>query len=865
MINTNNLTTKAQELLQEAHTLATSKNHQELTPLHFISALFSIEDTLIVPLLQKMKINQKEIKCSINEHINQLPYVQKVDSVRFSSNFSIFYKAVEKASKSMNDSFISCEHFLIGAFQIKTLKQIFSIHNLIEKELLKNLLEIRNGSTIDSQDPEATFQALEKYTIDLIKKASENKLDPVIGRDEEIRRIIQVLCRRRKNNPVLIGEPGVGKTAIVEGLANRIVSGDVPELLKKKRILSLDMGALVAGAKYRGEFEDRLKALLKEINKNQDNIILFIDEMHLLVGAGKAEGSVDAANMLKPALSRGELSCIGATTLNEYRIYIEKDTALERRFQPVYVGEPNVSDTIAILRGLKEKYEVHHGIKILDDAIVSAAHLSHRYISDRFLPDKAIDLIDEAASKLRIQIDSSPTKIDEINRKIIQLEIEKQALKNEKDEHGKVQLQTLEKKLAELKEELNPLNAQWQNEKSLITTIQNLNESLEKLKGEEAKEERLGNYETVSIIRFKKRPELLENLKKKNEELSSLQKSDSMLKEAVDDEDIAEIIAKWTGIPLSKLVESEKQKILNSASILKKRVIGQDESITKVTQALLRSRAGLSDEEKPIGSFLFLGPTGVGKTECAKSLAELLFNSDQHLIRIDMSEYMEKHSVSRLIGAPPGYIGHDEGGQLTEAIRRRPYSVVLLDEIEKAHPDVHNILLQILDDGHLTDGKGKTINFKNTILIMTSNIGSQAILHESNQEKRELLINESLKTQFRPEFLNRIDDIIVFNRLKEENMLGIVKTQLTFLEKKLKEKNITLFLTETARKVIAKKGYDPELGARPLKRIIIQDIQNPLSLLLLNGDLISGNTIRIDVKNKNNKKEFDELEFLVEK
>ncbi|MSR88580.1 MAG: AAA family ATPase [Candidatus Margulisbacteria bacterium] len=673
---------------------------------------------------------------------------------------------------------------------------------------------------------------LEKFTIDLVERAKKGKLDPVIGRDDEIRRVIQVLCRRSKNNPVLIGEPGVGKTAIAEGLAQRIVSGDVPELLKNKRLLSLDIGSLIAGAKYRGEFEERLKALLKEIQKQEGNIILFIDELHTIVGAGASEGAMDAANMLKPALARGELRCIGATTLDEYRKYIEKDAALERRFQQVFVGEPSVAGTIAILRGIKEKYEIHHGVKILDDAILAAANLSHRYISGRFLPDKAIDLIDEAASKLRIEIDSMPLAIDEIERHIIQLKIEKQALKRDENPTSKKRLDDLEKEFSELQEESNRLKGHWQHEKTLIQEGRMLKAELEKAKLAEQLEERNGNYEKVSEIRFKTIPDLQKKLDESHEKITSIQKEHKMLKEEVDDQDIAEIIAKWTGIPISKLIETEKGKLLQIETDLKKRVIGQDNAIEKVANAIRRSRAGLGDPEKPIGVFLFLGPTGVGKTEVAKSVAELMFDSEKNMVRIDMSEYMEKHSVSRLIGAPPGYVGYDEGGQLSEAVRRRPYAVILFDEIEKAHPDVFNILLQVFDDGRLTDGQGRTIDFKNTIIIMTSNANPAG-----------------LNKIFRPEFLNRIDDIIEFIRLDSSHLYKIIDIQIAILNKQLTTKEIVITLTDKAKKHLSEIGYDHDFGARPLKRLLINQIQNPLAMKLLEGTINEGDHITIDSNN----------------
>ncbi len=849
MININKLTHKSQEVLQNAQEIATAHQNQEIAPIHILNALLKTEDTLIQPLIKKIIGSTTALIASATKSLEKYPKVSGFSQNTLSPKTDTLFQMAQKEATALQDEYISCEHLLLALIQEKDDVGTLLKENGLKKEAILSVLkEIRGHSKVDSQDPEDKFQALEKYTVDLVEKAQAGKLDPVIGRDDEIRRVIQILCRRTKNNPVLIGEPGVGKTAIVEGLAQRIVSGDVPDLLKHKQLLTLDLGSLIAGAKYRGEFEDRLKAVLKEIKEKAGGVILFIDEIHTLVGAGASEGAVDAANMLKPALARGELSCIGATTLNEYRKHIEKDSALERRFQQVYTGEPSVNDTIAILRGLKEKYEIHHGIKILDDAIISAAKLSHRYISERFLPDKAIDLIDEAASRLRIGIDSMPEEIDEFSRKVTQLEIEKQALKSDKDAPSKKRLEKIDTQLAELKDQIKGLQIHWNHEKELIQAIRGLKEKIETLKHTELLEERNGNYEKVSEIRYKLIPENEKEMNLKSKELEGIQKEKKMLKEAVDSEDINEIISKWTGIPLSKLGESEKEKLLHSEEELQKRVIGQSDAVQKVADAILRSRSGLSDPNKPIGSFLFLGPTGVGKTELAKSLAELLFDSEKNMVRIDMSEYMEKHAVSRLIGAPPGYVGHEEGGQLTEAVRRRPYSVILLDEMEKAHPDVMNILLQVFDEGRLTDSQGKSVDFKNTILILTSNVGSKLIQNISEPEKREAAVLSELKSQFRPEFLNRIDDIIIFNALTEENLIKIVEIQLTHLITRLKDKDITLECDKKAKKHLAKVGFDPEYGARPLKRIITTLVETPLAKALIKGEIVPQDTIVLSEK-----------------
>ncbi len=841
-------TIKAQEIVSKTQQIAQDNGHQALEDLHLGLALLQVTDTAILPILEKTGLSTQKVEKTLTAKLQKLPKVQGAEPY-LSSNLNKIIQSAETLAKTWGDTYVSAEHLLVALIDANTeAAKTFKSEGLTPEVLLSAVQSVRGTSKADSPDPEGKYQVLKKFTIDLIEKATKGKLDPVIGRDEEIRRVIQVLCRRSKNNPVLIGEPGVGKTAIVEGLAQRIVSGDVPDLLKHKQLLSLDMGSLIAGAKYRGEFEDRLKALLKEVQQNDGEVILFIDELHTLVGAGASEGAVDAANMLKPALARGELRCIGATTLDEYRKYIEKDAALERRFQQVYVGEPNLKDTIAILRGLKEKYELHHGIKIRDDALLAAARLSHRYIPDRFLPDKAIDLMDEAASKLRIEIDSMPQEIDEIERKIIQLEIERQALKKDESKAAKAQLDLLDKTLSELKATSSTLKAHWQNEKTNIQAIRDIKTQIEKAKLEEATEERKGNYEKVSEIRFKTLVELAKAQEDATEKLTRSQSDKKMLKEEVDEDDIAEIVAKWTGIPVSNLMQGEKDKLLHAEEFLKSRVVGQDHAIDKVANAIRRSRSGLADPQKPIGSFLFLGPTGVGKTELAKALASFLFDTEKNIVRIDMSEYMEKHAVSRLIGAPPGYVGYEEGGQLSEAVRRRPYSVILLDEIEKAHPDVYNVLLQILDDGRLTDGQGRTVDFKNTIVIMTSNLGSSVIQAGDSEDEIQTKVSEVLKNYFRPEFLNRIEDIVIFHALGQNQITKIVDIQLAGLEARLAERQLHLKVSNAAKLYIGLAGFDPAYGARPLKRIITQLIQNPLATKLLAGEFQEGDTIHVDQK-----------------
>jgi ATP-dependent Clp protease ATP-binding subunit ClpB len=766
----------------------------------------------------------------------------------FSSRINTIFQNAQKEAEKMQDEYMSTEHLLLAIADEKDgdAGRILRSNGITKEDVEKVVTDMRGGARITDQNAEENFQALEKYAVDLTERARKGKLDPVIGRDDEIRRAIQVLSRRTKNNPVLIGEPGVGKTAIVEGLAQRIVSGDVPETLKNKKLVGLDLGSMLAGAKYRGEFEDRLKAVLKEIEKSDGQIVLFIDELHTLVGAGASEGAIDASNMLKPALARGMLRCVGATTLNEYQKYIEKDAALERRFQHVYVAEPNVEDTISILRGLKEKYEVHHGVRIKDSAIVAAATLSNRYISDRFLPDKAIDLIDEAASKIRIEIDSLPQEIDELEREILQLEIERQALGREEDAKSKTRLKDIEKRIADLQEKSSGMKAQWQSEKEEIEKMRSAKEQLEEAKLHLEQARQAGDLNRAAELQYGRIPELEKQLADEQAHLAELQTDGVFLKEEVDEEDVAEVVAKWTGVPVSKMLEGEMQKLVTMEENLRKRVIGQDEGLLAVANAVRRARAGLQDPNRPVGSFIFLGPTGVGKTETARALAEFLFDDERALVRLDMSEYMEKHAVARMIGAPPGYIGYEEGGQLTEAVRRRPYSVILFDEIEKAHPDVFNILLQILDDGRLTDSKGRTVDFKNTVLIMTSNLGSREIQSaEGNEAQAKEAVMQILRDYFKPEFLNRIDDIVVFKQLSRENISQIIDVQLERLRAMLKERGVEIVLDDSAKDLLVKKGYDPTFGARPLKRAIQSLIQNPLAVKLLNGEVSSGQTVRV--------------------
>ena len=839
-------TIKSQELIQSAQSLASQHNNQQIEPEHLLAAMLAETEGIAGAMLRKLGAAPNEIAQQVTAAIARLPGVSGAGTgeVYISPRAKAVLEQAFTEATNMKDEYVSIEHILLAISDEKNGEAagILAGAGVTREAILKVLLVIRGNQRITDPNPEEKYQALEKFSRDLTDLARLGKLDPVIGRDEEVRRIVQVLSRRKKNNPVLIGEPGVGKTAIVEGLAQRIAEGDVSETLKNRRLAALDMGALIAGAKYRGEFEDRLKAVLKEVETAEGEIILFIDELHTVVGAGAAEGAVDASNMLKPALARGTLRCVGATTLNEYRKYIEKDAALERRFQPVMVGEPTVEDTISILRGLKEKYEVHHGVRIKDSAIVAAATLSHRYIADRFLPDKAIDLMDECASKLRIEIDSMPAEIDEIQRKITQSEIERQALKKETDPASKERLQKLEAELADMNDVLLKMKGHWQNEKDLIQTIRKIKENQEHLSTEAQLAEREGDLARVAELRYGEALKLEKQLEEVNQKLSELQQASKMLKEEVDDEDVAEVVSRWTGIPVSKMLEGERDKLVHMETRLHRRVIGQDEAVTAVSNAVRRARSGLQDPNRPIGSFIFMGPTGVGKTELAKALAEFIFDSEQAIVRIDMSEYMEKHSVARLIGAPPGYVGYEEGGYLTEAVRRRPYSVVLFDEIEKAHPEVFNVMLQILDDGRMTDGHGRTVDFKNTIVIMTSNVGSQWIqeLGASDREAMENRVTEALRASFKPEFLNRIDEIIIFQSLAADDILKIVDIQIDRLGRRLADKNIELILSDGSKELIAKKGYDPVYGARPLKRVIQQFIENPLSLEILEGKILDG-------------------------
>jgi ATP-dependent Clp protease ATP-binding subunit ClpB len=845
-------TLKSQEAVQAAQDIAGKHHHQQMEPEHLLLALLDQQEGVVVPILKKLGADPGRVKGDIEEALSRLPKVEGLVQTYLSPRLNKLFERADQEAERLKDEYISTEHLLIAAADGEgVVREVLARHGVTKDRIFTVLVDIRGSQRVTDQNPEDKYQALTRYGRDLTDLARRGKLDPVIGRDEEIRRVVQVLSRRTKNNPVLIGEPGVGKTAIAEGLAQRVVSGDVPEGLKNKRVVALDMGALIAGAKYRGEFEDRLKAVLKEVTEAQGEVILFIDELHTVVGAGAAEGAMDASNMLKPALARGELRCVGATTLNEYRKHVEKDPALERRFQPVMVREPSVEDTISILRGLKERYEVHHGVKIKDSALVSAAVLSHRYISDRFLPDKAIDLIDEAASRLRMEIDSMPTELDEVERRIRQLEIEREAVKKEQDPASAERLKKIEKDISELSEKRSGLKAQWQAEKEGIQKIRNIKEQIEQTRIEAEKAEREGNLGRAAELRYGKLLDLQKQLDQESAKLAAIQSRQKILKEEVDEEDVAEIVSKWTGIPVSKMLEGEVRKLLHMEERLRQRVVGQDEAIKAVSDAVRRARAGIQDPNRPIGSFIFMGPTGVGKTELARALAEFLFDDEQAMVRIDMSEYQERHTVSRLIGAPPGYVGYEEGGQLTEAVRRKPYSVILFDEIEKAHPEVFNVLLQLLDDGRLTDGHGRTVDFKNTVIIMTSNIGSQYIQDVRNDEaEMRRRVMEALRQHFRPEFLNRVDDIVIFHPLDAEMLKRIVAIQVAQVQKRLADRKIEIELTEQAKELLAEEGFDLVYGARPLKRVIQRDVLNPLAAKILSGEVKEGSRVVVDAEGR---------------
>ena len=853
-MNAEKFTQKSLEAVRTAKSMAEENRNNYITPEHLLYALVDQDGGLIPSLLGKMKVDCNAVLSELDTAIAALPKVGNVSEVYLSPECDRAINAAEKAAKSMGDEYISVEHLMIGIFTAATpaIKRIFSDHGITKTAFTEALSKVKTGP-VTGDNPESTYDALAKYGTDLVKRARENELDPVIGRDNEIRNVIRILSRKTKNNPVLIGEPGVGKTAIAEGLAQRIVRGDVPEGLKDKTIFSLDMGALIAGAKYRGEFEERLKAVLEEVRKSEGGIILFIDELHTIVGAGKTEGSMDAGNLLKPMLARGELHCIGATTLDEYRKYIEKDAALERRFQPVQVDEPTVEDTISILRGLKERYEVYHGVRIHDNALVAAATLSNRYITDRFLPDKAIDLVDEACAQIRTEIDSMPEELDGIRRKIMQLEIEEMALKKEDDQLSQDRLAKLREELANLKDKFNEMKARWESEKNSVDEVKKLKGEIEKLHADIENAQLRYEYETAARLKYSELPALEKKLAEAVK-ASEEKKQNSMVHDTVTEEEIAAIVARWTGIPVARLVEGEREKLLHLDDYLHRRVVGQDEAVQKVTEAILRSRAGIADPNRPIGSFLFLGPTGVGKTELAKSLAECLFDDEHNIVRIDMTEYMEKFSVSRLIGAPPGYVGYDEGGQLTEAVRRKPYSVVLFDEIEKAHPDVFNILLQILDDGRITDSQGRTVDFKNTIIILTSNLGSQYLLEGIDMEgnitdsAKEAVMAE-LHRAFRPEFLNRLDETILFKPLTKDNLTGIIDIMVEGLKKRLADRSLKLCITDKAKELIIERGYDPLYGARPLRRYLQSSVETLLARAILSGDIAAGSTLTVDVEN----------------